>query len=266
MTPATCAPRERTLVFEGGCNFRDIGGYLTQDGRTVRWGKVYRAGVLTYFSDQDHAPLRELNVRAICDLRRKEERDREPTRWPDATTHGLAWDDGDAPTIRVLAARYANTAAGMHESMKDYNRALPGWMVPRLRGLFACVAENRVPVLVHCSAGKDRTGFAIAMLLSALGVPRDTIFEDYLLTNEAENFEEFVKARQHSQLGLADTHQALLSMPAEVRGALFKAHADYLQAAFDHIDRDFGGVDDYLKACVQLDAATLEKTRRQLLD
>ena len=102
---AVRAERERVLSFQGGCNFRDIGGYRTQHGSTTRWGKVYRAGVLTYFTSDDHAPLTNLQVRAICDLRRAEEREREPTRWPDATTHALSWDDGVVtPTMRGLAA------------------------------------------------------------------------------------------------------------------------------------------------------------------
>lgn len=260
------SPRARTLTFEGGCNFRDIGGYRTHDGRTVRWGKVYRAGVLSYFSSSDHASLRQLGVRAICDLRREEERRREPTRWPDESAHGLSWDDGNAPTIRAFAAKRPNSAAGMRDSMIDLYRVLPTWMAPRIRGLFECASDDRLPVVVHCAAGKDRTGVAIALLLSALGVPRETIIEDYLLTNDVGNFEEFILARQHTQLGLADAHHPLLSMPQDVRRTLFVADADYLQAALDVIDTDLGGVDGFLKSYVRLDAARLEKIRGALLD
>src|SRR5688500_11703535 len=102
---AVRAERERVLSFQGGCNFRDIGGYRTQHGSHTRWGKVYRTGVLTYFTADDHAPLTNLKVRAICDLRRAEEREREPTRWPHANVNALSWDDGIVtPTVRGLAA------------------------------------------------------------------------------------------------------------------------------------------------------------------
>ncbi|HEX2493318.1 MAG TPA: tyrosine-protein phosphatase, partial [Steroidobacter sp.] len=85
----------RVLAFEGGCNFRDVGGYRTHDGGQVRWGKVFRTGVLSYFTVNDHAALLRLGVRAICDLRRAEEREREPTRWPDADAQALYWEDGE---------------------------------------------------------------------------------------------------------------------------------------------------------------------------
>src|SRR5262245_55729960 len=180
---------QRVLSFEGGCNFRDIGGYRTDDGRSVRWRKVFRTGVLSYFTERDHAHLRDLEVRAICDLRRAEEREREPTRWPDEAADALHWEDGASmPTIRAFAAARPETAAGMVEAMVDRYRALPAWMGGRIRGMFQCIANDRVPLLVHCAAGKDRTGVAIAVLLRALGVPRDIVTADYLLTNDTGDF------------------------------------------------------------------------------
>jgi protein-tyrosine phosphatase len=258
--------RNRVLSFQGGCNFRDIGGYSTVDGRTVRWGQVYRTGVLSYFSDEDHPSLVSLGVRAICDLRRDEERNREPTRWPDNAVRALSWPDGlNIPTIRGFAATRTRDAAGMHDSMVELYRALPEWMGPRLRGMFECIASGLTPVVIHCAAGKDRTGVAIAVLLGSLGVSRETIIEDYLLTNDVGNFEEFVATRKESHLGLADVHQPLLSMPEEMRRKLFAADEAYLQAAFDRIDSEYGDIDRFLKTSVRIDEQTLAKVRAQLL-
>ncbi|HEY4368108.1 MAG TPA: tyrosine-protein phosphatase [Steroidobacteraceae bacterium] len=257
--------RTRVLELEGGCNFRDIGGYATGDGQTVRWGRVYRTAVLSYFTDKDHPTLLDLGVRAICDLRRAEERQREPTRWPDASVRPLSWrDDANMPTIRGFAAQRAGTAVGLHESMLDLYRALPQWMAPRIRGMFECIAAGDTPLIVHCAAGKDRTGVAIAVLLSALGVAADTIVEDYLLTNRFD-FEEFIRTRKDTHLGLADERHPLLSMPAEMRQVLFNANADYLQAAVDRIAADHGDIDTYLKTSVRLDADTVRKVREQML-
>jgi protein-tyrosine phosphatase len=260
------AHNARLLAFEGGCNFRDIGGYAAADGRTVRWGKVYRTGVLSYFTENDHPALRRLGVRAICDLRRAEEREREPTRWPDAAAQALSWDDGEhIPTIRVLAALRPDTAAGMFDAMLDLYRALPEWMGPRIRGLFECLATGQAPLVVHCAAGKDRTGLAVAVLLRALGVSHDTVVKDYLLTNDVGDFETFIRARHSAQLGLTDAAHPLLAMPADVRRVLFSADAAFLEAAFEVIESELGGLDAYLERVARVDHAMLESTRAELL-
>ena len=255
MTSASFSePRPRLVTLHGGCNFRDIGGYPTRAGRTVRWGRVYRAGVLSYFTDRDHDTLRGLDVRAICDLRRSEEREREPSAWPAGKNQQrpahLHWDDGsNTPTIRAFAAHRPTTAAGMFDAMIDLYRALPAWMAGRIRGMFDCIAAGSVPLILHCAAGKDRTGVAIAALLCALDVSRDTVIEDYLLTNDAGDFEQFLRTRHDTQFGLTDIHHPLLSMPDDIRRVLFSAHAEFLQAAFDSIDA-LGGLDRYLEKTV----------------
>jgi protein-tyrosine phosphatase len=258
--------RARVLSFEGGCNFRDIGGYRTEDERSVRWGLVYRTGVLSYFTLNDREPLMELGVRAICDLRRAEERDREPTRWPDAAAQALYWQDGERmPTIRAFAANRPDTAAGMFDAMVDLYRALPAWMGERIGGMFGCLANGQAPLVVHCAAGKDRTGVAIAVLLRALGVSRTAVIEDYLLTNEVGDFEQFIRTRHAAQLGLADAQHPLLAMPEDVRRVLFSADAAFLDAALAEIDASPGGLEGYLERSAGVGPAVLERVRDALL-
>lgn len=260
---AVRAERERVLSFQGGCNFRDIGGYRTQHGSSTRWGKVYRAGVLTYFTEEDHAPLTNLQVRAICDLRRADEREREPTRWPHANVNGLSWDDGEVtPTIRRLSANRPQTAEGMFDTMVALYRSLPAWMATRIGGMFSAIAQGDVPLIVHCAAGKDRTGVAVAVLLRSLGVPEQTVIEDYLLTNTSGNFEEFIRSRYQAQLGVGDSHSPLLSMPEEMRHVLFSADAAFLEAAFEEI----GEVEGYLTRTAGVSAQTLDRVRKALLE
>lgn len=256
----------RLIALEGGVNFRDIGGYRA-GARTIRWGKVFRAGVLCYFTDSDHATIDALAIRAVCDLRRAEERAREPTRWPNSLAEKLSWEDGVAmPTVRGFAATRPQTGAGMRDSMIALYRALPTWMGPRIRGLFECIATERTPLVIHCAAGKDRTGVAIAVLLDALGVDIDTILADYSLTNDVGNFERFIETRKDSHLGLADAHHTLLSMPQDLRDALFVADIDYLHAALDQIRREYGDTESYLKTCVRLDDRTIARVREFLLE
>lgn len=255
----------RFLSLEGACNFRDIGGYPTADGRSIRWGHVFRAGVLTYLNDTDHERLARLGVRAICDLRMADERKQEPTQWPSGQIQSLFFDDGGMyPGDRGLSEAEP-TVAGMHEAMIAAYRAFPRWMEAHLRGLFRYLEQGRTPLVIHCAAGKDRTGMVVAILLSALGVSRDIVIDDYLLTNEAINYETFFATHKNSRFGAGDSHQNLLLLPAEVRAEIFKADAEYLQAALEEIDVNYGGIDAYLAIAIGVDETALQRIADLLL-
>lgn len=259
--------RQRHFALHGGCNFRDIGGYRTHDGRTVKWGRVFRAGVLSYVTADDYRFLQPLGIRAICDLRREDERAKEPTRWPDATARALFFEDErNVPTLRSYASQRPATAEGMFDAMLALYRGLPERMNARIHGLLSCIAEGNVPIIVHCAAGKDRTGFAIAVLLALLGVPRETIIEDYTLTNEVGDFESFIRSRERTELGLADANHPLLAMPAELRRVLLSAHPEFLVAAFDHIEEALGGFDRYVERSLGADRELRDRLSSALLD
>jgi protein-tyrosine phosphatase len=152
----------------------------------------------------------------------------------------------------------------MHAAMIDLYRVLPAWMAPRLRGVFSRIAEGDVPILVHCAAGKDRTGIAIALLLATLDVPRETIVEDYLLTNTCDILQ-FTLAQYHAQLGVAAGDHPLLTMPDDIRSVLFAAHSDYLQAAFDQIAEDHGDILSYVRKEIGVDDGMRLKMQTSLL-
>lgn len=170
---------QRHYLLQGGCNFRDLGGYPTRDGRATRWGMLFRSAVLTYLTPADHRQLASLKVHTICDLRRADEIALEPTRW--ATEVCVESWSIDADVARAQQSKdwesHSEEAAAI-ATMREAYRSMPKWLQPQLRGLFQCLRAGSSPILFHCAAGKDRTGFIAAMLLHALGVPRSVIFED----------------------------------------------------------------------------------------
>ncbi len=256
----------RLLPLEGGCNFRDMGGYATADGRRIRRNKLYRSGVMSYFSPADHERLTALGVRAICDLRRDNERTSEPTRWP-VSVNIVSWNEDEAFESRgELSWRDRRDAEGAREAMLNLYRTMPSWLETRLRGIFDLLANGEVPLVFHCAAGKDRTGFSAALILHTLGVPRETIFHDYELTNHAVDLAEFMLRHRASRMGVSDREHPLTQMDPAMRDAVLSADSTYLAAAFQQIEQDHGNLDNYLQEALGINAAAREAIRRHLLE
>jgi protein-tyrosine phosphatase len=171
------------LRLESAFNLRDFGGYATADGRVVRRGMLYRSGTMALLSDADAAHLRSLGIRAICDFRRGNERTAEPTLWHGAEVDYFCRDYSESSgLLGEMLKRTDATAEDMREAMLSLYRVIPVDHAASYRAMFAQIANGRVPILINCSAGKDRTGVGAALILAALGVPRETIVADYLLT------------------------------------------------------------------------------------
>lgn len=244
---------ERVLALEGACNFRDLGGYACAGGGQVRFGRLFRSGGLGHFADSARPQLGALGVRTIWDLRRASERRHAPTRWPDDSVRLHHVDDPVDTSSHAWDFWPQGQTAGAPElrgAMIALYGSMPRWLNSRLRGLFAALSGGEVPLVFHCSAGKDRTGVAAALVLSALGVERETIYEDYLLTNSAVDLEGHFVRQRGNTLGLGGTWEALDQLPADARRALLAADADYLEAAFRTIEREHGSVERYLEAAL----------------
>jgi protein-tyrosine phosphatase len=237
----------RVLELEGAFNLRDLGGYPTHDGRSLRWQRVYRSGVLSYLSERDCERAARLGVRVICDLRRADERRHEPTVWPGTDVERLQWDDPfDEIARKALRIGSLRTADETREVMRETYRMLPLWLGGRLRTLFERLGAGRLPILFHCAAGKDRTGIAAALLLSALDVPREFIFADYVLTNQVGNLDRMLTTRLDAQVAMGVVTEQSTVLPVDVQRALLAAHPQYLAAAFAGIEATHGSVDEFL--------------------
>ncbi len=249
------------LRLAGALNFRDLGGLPTADGRRVRPGLLFRSEKLSGLTDEDVAALGGLGLRTVVDLRSGHERKLHPSRLPERDRPAVLELDVMADPVtsgRSLLALLVEqpTPAGARQMMLATYGAFPAVFAPYLAALFdRLLDDDGLPMLMHCTAGKDRTGFLSALLLAALGAERATIEADYLATEAQAD-----RAVLH-----AATAQAMRRfVGADPDPALIDALCDsdpvYLGASFDAIESGWGGVPPYLAAS-GIDADRLRRFR-----
>ena len=220
----------RHLNLAGASNFRDLGGYPASDGRIVRWRQIFRSNHLGHLTEADIEVLRGLGLKSAFDFRGTEERVEALCGLTEIAVHSLPVEPTVVAALRARRAEgVALSSADALEVMRDSYRSYVRDNTPSFRALFAHLLEDRAPLVIHCTAGKDRTGFACALILHALGVPDEVISEDYLLTNR------FYR-RDPS---------ASSDLPEEVRQVLGTVQPSFLAAAFDAISADYGDLESY---------------------
>ena len=237
---------QRRIEMEGVSNFRDLGGYETADGRRVKWRTVFRSDTMATLTDRDIDAVRELGVTTVCDLRYAEERQNEPSRLLDhESVEVLALGLEARPGASFLDSfQLSDDPAQLAERYLTENyQQYPFLYGNAYRTIFQRVTAGE-RLIVHCTAGKDRAGTAAAMLLTALGVSRETVFEDYLLTNA------YWDRGGREKPGMDD----------ETVAAIFSAREKYLNAAFGAIEARHGTVETYLT-----DYLGLTETEREAL-
>lgn len=268
----TSNPRPSDTPCLGGThNFRSLAGVTTADGRQIAAHKLLRSDRLSRLSEADWQQLAAIGLRTICDLRGQEEIALAPTLVPAGLPLRMLQLDirNDVRSDRTLSGQLGAdpTEAGARRVMLTIYARFPEAMAPRLPALFEALcsddagAEDGAPLLVHCAAGKDRTGFVIALLLHALGVPYEAVMADYL--------------RAPPSLGLADPRlahlqqhfrgQAGFDLPAEVLLPVLAVDPAYLDTAWQALDHNHGGADAYLLQTAGLTAERRERLRERLL-
>jgi protein-tyrosine phosphatase len=221
----------RHLDLEGASNFRDLGGYPTSDGRSVRWRQIFRSNHLGHLTAADIDVVRTLGVRSAFDFRGVEERAIAVCSVEEITVHSLPIEPTVVATLRARLAAGSLSAEDALEIMRESYRGYVRQNTHSFRALFSHLVEDRAPLVIHCTAGKDRTGFACALLLHALGVPDELIAEDYLLTN-----------RFYRRDPSAST-----DLPDDVRQAIGSVEASFLAAGFDAVSADYGDLESYFR-------------------
>lgn len=230
--------RVRVLPLEGGFNFRDLGGYKTALGKTVKWGKVFRSDEMFHLTASDLDYLNEIPLLTIVDFRSEKEIENTPDKKPSSVNnrYELTISPGNhsnISSISEISGEYGE------EFMKEINRSFvtDSVIIGRYKDFFALLQdEKQIPLLFHCTAGKDRTGMGAALFLAALGVDEETIFEDYMLSNKH----------------LENKYKAIIDSIPEMK-PLLEVRTQYLQAGFEQIRNDHGSIENYLRDVLEVD-------------
>lgn len=256
----------RLLPLDGGFNFRDLGGYMTTDGRRVRWRRLYRSGKLSSLTGADVARLAAVRIRLVCDLRTPQERAREPS----VTGYGAlhrAWrqDAGPSRLLEAVSAAGA-TPQGVRAALVSTYREMPWLYAEPYAAVLRHLADGELPLVFHCAAGKDRTGVLAALIMRALGVPHDAVVEDYLLTDRCLDLEALQRSAPNESPERAAGFSLLQSLSDELRAPLLRCDADFLCGALDAVTQRHGSVAAYLDEVLGLDAAAVVRLQDRLLD
>lgn len=252
----------REIKLEGSFNFRDLGGYETLDGRRVKQGLLYRSGNLSRLTDHDQKILKQLDIKNVCDLRGLDEVKRFPDPvFDDATWHHtpILPDEqvmGQVGAHQDFANMLRNTRPG--EMLLNLNQRMVSYKKAFQNVFNVLLNDPQSPFLFHCMAGKDRTGAVAALMLSILGVPRETIEEDYLYTNATK-----AEAAAHFE---AIGYNDLRDIDQEVLEALYEARAEYINTFLDEIESRYENTTTYTTEVLGLSKDELATLKRYLLE
>ncbi|KAA6319882.1 Tyrosine-protein phosphatase [termite gut metagenome] len=237
------APKEyvenRILPLEGALNARDLGGYASADGSHVKWGMIFRTGDLNELTDTDLHYLNQIPIKTIIDFRDSSE----IVSAPDKVTASLVnqfflpIQPGNIIDFNKITPEVAP------QILVDVNKMLVSDFQSEYKSFFQLLMnDNNTPLLFHCSAGKDRTGFASALFLASLGVDKETIIQDYLLSK---------KQVEEKYAGFVAENPVL--------EPLMTVKREYIEAALDLIDKEYGGMENYLTHYLQVDTLKMRK-------
>lgn len=251
----------RRLEIEGSHNLRDLGGIESAGGRRIRSGLIFRSGSLERLTPAGVTDLLALGIGMIFDLRSAPERNHSPTHW--LANHDVGrWQLDGNDTLgdpKPLLAQSLISAEKTRSMMRNVYQTLPAHHRESYAALFRALARSEHPILFHCSAGKDRTGVAAALLLALLGVGRAEIDADYLETNAAVD--------ATTQMFLSDPRNAAaLDAPAHAWKPMMIADTSYLDVMFEAIHAAHGSVESYVQTQLDVSMTEIRRLREKLLE
>ncbi|MGD8786782.1 MAG: tyrosine-protein phosphatase [Phycisphaerales bacterium] len=255
----TVSVAERFLPLERAENFRDIGGYRTADGRSVKWGLIYRTDKLSLLTDADLDYLADLQLKMVVDFRGQDEIDSEPDRLPSSVIKAINPQiSGTENAQELYGALLTGDVEATDAAMAQlYQILVDNYAVQYGTWLNELADPNQLPAAHHCTAGKDRAGIATALLLSVLGVPEETVVADYTLSNYA--FDSLLAE------SLADPQFIAMDVPITTLSIILAADPVWMEKTLAYIKDTYGSVENYLKTQGGVTDATLTALRANLL-
>lgn len=234
---------ERILPMTGAFNFRDLGGIKLADDRKVKWGKLFRADELTNLTEEDVEYLESISISSVIDFRAENEIKRAPDKLPKSARfkYPLAITPG---AMRTDGAQ-SRAMASFSNQMKQMNRLYVSdpACVRAYRIMFTVIQNNlSAPIVFHCSAGKDRTGMATALILFALGASEETVLEDYMLS------------KKH----IGDKYTAMVEKYPRT-APIFTVKRTYLEAGIEQMKNDYGSIENFLTQELKVDIPRLRR-------
>ena len=248
---------KRQVVLQGAANFRDLGGYKTKDGRHVKWGEIYRSADISKLTDADLAILKDRRINYDVDFRGHQESAQAPDRMNPGTDYILcpAGSDSLGNWMKGIGALKGKKAGDSLMTIFYSNTTyLTDRYKPFFDKLLGLPADQSL--LFHCTAGKDRTGIAAALLLYALGVPYNTITADYTATN-------YYRAAENKK---AVKGMAAMHMDKDVAATMMGADKQYIDATFAAINKQYGSIDSFLKNQIGLDDQKMAILKNKFLE
>ena len=241
---------DRVIDLEGTTNTRDIGGYLTDDMRTIRAGQIIRSEKLSRLTADDFQKLEDIGVKTVIDLRTDREVEKSPTAWqgdnpPEIHHLPIFGDDSDwyRAQSRMMNKNRFSEEQSLGHMVEGYRMIAEVGSPAYSEVMDLVLDESNWPILIHCSAGKDRSGIAVALIQEALGVDRETIMEEYLLTNEVGHSQKKAElmareSKRYSRTGRGPS--------AEAWYPIVGVRAEMLEKFYASVDEEYGSMEAYL--------------------
>tara|TARA_Y100001970_G_scaffold109496_1_gene136759 strand:+ start:4122 stop:4997 length:876 start_codon:yes stop_codon:yes gene_type:complete len=250
----------RLLPMDGAYNTRELGGYKTTDGKSVKWGMLFRSDKLSDISETDQKYLQNLGIKRIVDFRSEGEKTEDPNNIPEGINYIETPINVDgAMRSKIEAVLKGETNKEIKSFLVDANKEFVTNYTDVYENFLKGLIDEDGPTLFHCTAGKDRAGFAAAITLIALGVSREDVIKDYMKTNV------FTKNRIDEMIDKIEL-MSLYQVDAEILRPLIGVERIYIETAFTTAEEEYGSLENFIREGLNISDEEIQMLRNKFLD